>query len=237
MFEMFPNFLELKTTFAEYDLTLNETAYERFVTYAKFLSEYNEKVNLTAITEPYEIAVKHFLDSVIPLSYIELTDNMTVADIGSGAGFPGVPMLIYRPDFMLTLIESNGKRAAFLKELLQKLSLTATIVQNRSEDCARGELRASFDIVTARAVAPLPQLAEYCMPFVKIGGTFLALKGSSEEYEQGANAVETLGGDLADFVEYMLPTGETHRLFIIEKNEITPKKYPRTNAQIKKNPL
>jgi 16S rRNA (guanine527-N7)-methyltransferase len=245
---MLPDISKMQSEFAEYELTLTEAQYKQFEIYAQFLCEYNEKVNLTAITTPEGIAVKHFLDSVIPLTYIEITDSMTIADIGTGAGFPGVPMVIMNPGLKLTLIESNGKRAAFLHELCGKLGIAADIIQARSEDCARGEaaiygtekkrvLRAAFDIVTARAVAPLPQLAEYCMPFTKEGGVFLALKGSSESYESGAAAVEELGGDLEDFAEYTLPTGEVRRLFIIEKTSLTPKKYPRSNALIKKKPL
>jgi 16S rRNA (guanine527-N7)-methyltransferase len=245
---MLPEFSKMQSDFAEYDLTLTESQYALFDIYAQFLCEYNEKVNLTAITTPEGIAVKHFLDSVIPLAYIEVTDGMTIADIGTGAGFPGVPMVIMNPGLRLTLIESNGKRAAFLHELSGKLGIPFEIIKARSEDCARGEadvfgtekkrvLRAAFDIVTARAVAPLPQLAEYCMPFLKEGGVFLALKGSSEIYESGAAAVEELGGDLEDFAEYTLPTGEVRRLFVIEKTSITPKKYPRSNALIKKKAL
>jgi 16S rRNA (guanine527-N7)-methyltransferase len=247
---MFPDFKSMRDMFSEYDLTLTETAYRQFVIYKDFLIAYNTKVNLTAITDPADIAVKHFLDSCIPLSYIDITPGQTLADIGTGAGFPGVPMAILHPELSLTLIESNGKRVVFLAELMEKLSavspINAEIVQSRSEDCARGEhgangvrtvLRAHFDIVTARAVAALPALAEYCMPFLKIGGVFLVPKGSSEVFETGAAAVEELGGELSDFQEYALPGGDVRRLFIIEKTGVTPKKYPRANTLIKKNPL
>ncbi|MDR0904255.1 MAG: 16S rRNA (guanine(527)-N(7))-methyltransferase RsmG [Ruminococcus sp.] len=233
---MLPSFETAQKIFAEFEINLTETEYAAFLTYAEFMVEYNKKVNLTAITEPHDILVKHFLDSVIPLTYIEFEPGFTLLDIGTGAGFPGVPMAIMHPELSLTLMDANGKKITFLTELCEKLRdtipLNVKIVKGRAEDCARGELRAAFDIVTARAVAPLSQLAEYAMPYAKIGGTFLALKGASESYEQGAAMVEELGGDLADFVEYNLSGGDLRRLFIIEKIDITPKKYPRSNAQI-----
>jgi 16S rRNA (guanine527-N7)-methyltransferase len=147
-------------------------------------------------------------------------------------------MAIMRPESKVTLIEANGKKITFLQELIAKLQLeNVKTVQGRSEDLARGELREAFEVVTARAVAALPALAEYCLPFVKEGGIFIALKGGSEKYEDGAAAVEELGGDLEDFAEYTLPGGDLRRIFIIEKISKTPKKYPRSNALIKKTPL
>jgi 16S rRNA (guanine527-N7)-methyltransferase len=235
---MLPSFETMTEIFGEFHIKLNEKEYEAFSVYAAFLREYNEKVNLTAITEPRDIMVKHFLDSVIPLSYTEFEAGYTLLDIGTGAGFPGLPMAILHPELKLTLMDANGKKITFLTELAEKLAkiipLDVKIVKARAEDHARGELRASFDIVTARAVAPLAVLAEYAMPYVKTEGVFLALKGASESYEDGAVMVEELGGDLADFAEYVLPGGDLRRVFIIEKIGITPKKYPRSNAVIKK---
>ncbi|MDR0975083.1 MAG: 16S rRNA (guanine(527)-N(7))-methyltransferase RsmG [Ruminococcus sp.] len=251
---MLPEFNIAKEIFLKYDLKLTEKQYEAFDIYAEFMAEYNEKVNLTAITKPYDILVKHFLDSAIPLTYLEFEDGYSLLDIGTGAGFPGLPMAIMFPKLKLTLMDANGKKITFLKELTEKirriLPIEVTIIQARAEDFARGDLRASFDIVTARAVAPLAVLSEYALPYVKVGGVFLALKGASESYEQGAEITEELGGDLADFAEYFLPVnentvggtaetpgetpGDLRRLFIIEKTNITPKKYPRSNAQIKK---
>ncbi|MDR0987640.1 MAG: 16S rRNA (guanine(527)-N(7))-methyltransferase RsmG [Ruminococcus sp.] len=234
---MFIPFETAKEAFAEFNINLTEKQFEAFSLYAEFLREYNEKVNLTAITEPEEILVKHFLDSVIPLSYTEFESGFTLLDIGTGAGFPGLPMAIMHPELKLTLMDANGKKITFLTELTEKLRkvipLDVKIIKARAEDFARGELRGSFDIVTARAVAGLEILAEYAMPYVKIGGVFLAPKGGSESYEDGASMVEELGGDLADFVEYNL-NGDLRRLFVIEKIDITPKKYPRSNAVIKK---
>jgi 16S rRNA (guanine527-N7)-methyltransferase len=225
-------------TFGAFSINLTEKEYEAFEVYAAFLAEYNEKVNLTAITEPRDIMVKHFLDSVIPLTYADFEPGYTLLDIGTGAGFPGLPMAIMHPELKLTLMDANGKKITFLTELAAKLAkiipLDVKIVKARAEDHARGELRAAFDIVTARAVAPLAILAEYAMPYVKIGGVFLALKGASEAFEDGAAMVEELGGDLADFAEYNLTDGDLRRVFIIEKLGITPKKYPRANAVIKK---
>jgi 16S rRNA (guanine527-N7)-methyltransferase len=235
---MLPSFETAKEMFGGFNIKLTEKEYNALDLYAAFLREYNEKVNLTAITEPEEMLVKHFLDSIIPLSYTEFEPGFTLLDIGTGAGFPGLPMAIMHPELKLTLMDANGKKITFLTELAAKLReiipLDVKIIKARAEDHARGELRAAFDIVTARAVAPLSVLAEYAMPYVKSGGAFLALKGASESFEDGAEMVEELGGDLADFAEYSLPGGDLRRVFIIEKIDITPKKYPRSNAVIKK---
>jgi 16S rRNA (guanine527-N7)-methyltransferase len=232
------NFEFAKTIFGEHELDLTKVQFEQFSLYREFLAEYNEKVNLTAITEPQAVWIKHFLDSALPLKYVSLQGGETLLDIGTGAGFPGLPMAIMHPDLRVTLMDANGKKITFLNELTEKLNrispLNITIVKGRAEDLARGELRGKFDIVTARAVANLSALAEYTLPYAKIDGRFLALKGSSETYEEGAAMVEELGGDLEDFVEYSLQGNEIRRLFIIEKIDITPKKYPRSNALIRK---
>jgi 16S rRNA (guanine527-N7)-methyltransferase len=229
--------MNLEEVFKTQNIILSKSELKQFSTYSDFLQEYNQKVNLTAITDPEEIAVKHFLDSVLPLTFLS-EEAESLLDVGSGAGFPGVPMAIMNPKTRVTLLEANGKKITFLHELIAKLELkNVKIVAGRSEDLARGELRESFEIVTARAFAPFSQLAEYTMPFVKPGGNLLVMKGSSESYEDGAAAIEELGGDLEDYVEYTLPNGDTRRLFIIEKISKTPRKYPRSNALIKKSPL
>ncbi|MDR0943043.1 MAG: 16S rRNA (guanine(527)-N(7))-methyltransferase RsmG [Ruminococcus sp.] len=229
--------MNIDEVFKTQKIILSKTELKQFSTYSTFLREYNEKVNLTAITDPEEIAVKHFLDSVLPLTFIA-EDAENLLDIGTGAGFPGVPMAIMNPKTRVTLLEANGKKIAFLNELVSRLSLpNVTVLSGRAEDLAAGPLRESFEIVTARAFAPFSQLVEYTMPFVSPGGNLLVMKGSSETYEDGASAVEALGGDLEDFVEYTLPNGDMRRLFIIEKISKTPRKYPRSNALIKKSPL
>jgi 16S rRNA (guanine527-N7)-methyltransferase len=229
--------VNIDEVFKTQKIILSKTELKQFSTYSTFLREYNEKVNLTAITDPEEIAVKHFLDSVLPLTFLP-EDAENLLDVGSGAGFPGVPMAIMNPKTKVTLLEANGKKITFLNELIAKLELqNVKIIQARSEDLANGPLRESFEIVTARAFAPFAQLAEYTMPYVKPGGNLLVMKGSSESYEDGASAIEELGGDLEDYIEYTLPNGDTRRLFIIEKISKTPRKYPRSNALIKKSPL
>jgi 16S rRNA (guanine527-N7)-methyltransferase len=227
---------DIERFFIDANINVNQKQMEQFSTFSDFLIEYNQKVNLTAITDPKEIIIKHFCDSIIPIDLVD--DVESIADIGSGAGFPGVPMAIVRPDTPVTLIESNGKKVAFLRALIDKLGLkNVTVVQGRAEDLARGELREHFEIVTARAFAPFAQLVEYTMPFLRIHGELLVMKGPSERYEPAASAVEALGGDLEAMIEYDLPGGDSRRVFIIEKHIATPKKYPRSNALIKKNPI
>lgn len=150
---------------------------EQFDQYAQFLVEYNEKVNLTAITDPEGIEVKHFLDSLMLLKAVELPEGASVIDVGTGAGFPSVPAKIVRDDLRLTLLDGLNKRIVFLGELSRRLGQENTALHARAEEAARGELREQFDLATARAVADLRVLAEYCLPFVKVGGVFAALKG------------------------------------------------------------
>jgi 16S rRNA (guanine527-N7)-methyltransferase len=227
---------QIKEIFGAEQITLTDRQCEQFSTFSDFLVEYNKKVNLTAITEPREIIIKHFLDSVLPIIYVDEVKN--IADIGSGAGFPGVPMAIYRPNTKVVLIEANGKKVTFLNELIRKLDLkNVSVIVGRAEDLSRGELRESFEIVTARAFAPFAQLVEYTMPFLELAGSLLVMKGGSEIYEDSAAAVEALGGDLEAMLEYELPGGDERRLFVIEKLSRTPKKYPRSNALIKKSPI
>ena len=234
---MLPDFQFSHQLFEKYGLDLSEDVYNKLEIYAEFLVEYNEKVNLTAITDGGEILVKHFLDSILLLKYCDLPDGSTLIDVGTGAGFPSVPMKIFRPDLKITLLDSLNKRIVFLQELCSKLEIDAEFFHNRAEECGKDEdLREKFDVATARAVANLGLLSEFCIPFVKIGGRFLSMKGPSEDIKLGENAVKILGGKISDDIHYDLE-GDLRRIVVVEKISQTPTKYPRNSGQIKKKSL
>ena len=207
--------------------------------FSDLLVEKNKVMNLTAITEPADIATLHFLDCASPLPLLDWKGK-TVVDVGTGAGFPGMPLRILEPSIHLTLLDSLNKRIDFLKEVCEDLGLTdVACVHGRAEEFA-AHRRESFDIAASRAVANLQMLSELCLPLVKVGGTFLAMKSvdSDEELKASQKAIITLGGEVAEVKDYMIPgTDVRHRLIFIKKIKETPKKYPRTFAKIKKNPL
>ena len=211
-------------------------ALERF---AGLMLERNRVMNLTAITEPRDVAALHLLDSLalIQLAGLETED---IVDVGAGAGFPGMPLAIARPSLRLTLLDSLGKRVDFLRETCQAMGLeNTTCVHARAEEFA-GERRESFDAAVSRAVAALPVLCELCLPLVKVGGRMLAMKSShtEEEISQAKAAVRTLGGQIEWVKDYEIPTTDViHRVVCIRKVSPTPKKYPRRFAVIKKSPL
>ncbi|MBQ3226164.1 MAG: 16S rRNA (guanine(527)-N(7))-methyltransferase RsmG [Clostridia bacterium] len=212
---------------------------KQFVRYHELLAEWNEKINLTAIREPQEVAVKHFADCVYGIKHIP--EGARVIDVGSGAGFPGVPLKIMRPDLTVLLLDSLNKRINFLNLLISELGLTnIQTLHSRAEDGAKDELREQFDVATARAVANLSVLSEYCLPYVKTGGIFLAYKGSAghDELTEAKNAIATLGGKTETIEEYTLPdTDILHTLAIIRKVKPTNPKYPRNPGRIAKAPL
>ena len=230
----------IKDTVSPFGIEITAEQGEKFNTYGKFLVEYNEKVNLTAITDPDEIAVKHFADCAIPLSLTEIKQGASIIDVGTGAGFPGVPLKIMRDDLKLTLLDSLNKRLIFLQQLSEKLGQQNELVHARAEMAGiDSKLREKYDYATSRAVAQLAVLCEYCLPLVKEGGTFLALKGADAQAEAdaAAKAIKLLGGSLQQVKNYTLPDGDKRALLVIKKISQTPPKYPRPSAQISKAPL
>ena len=207
--------------------------------YAELLVEKNKVMNLTAITEPHDIATLHFLDSVAMLTLADLKGKK-MADVGTGAGFPGMPLRIVEPSLRLTLLDSLNKRIDFLKEVCEDLGLNdVECIHGRAEEFAASH-REDYDVVTSRAVANLQMLSELCLPLVKVGGYFLSMKAvdSEQEVNDAKNAIKPLGGQIEKVVDYAIPgTDVQHRLIFIKKIKETPKKYPRAFAKIKKNPL
>ena len=235
----------LKRLFSDSGLSLSAAQLEAFSTYAGLLVEWNEKINLTAITDPEGIEVKHFLDSCLPLSILRLDAAIpqggSLIDVGTGAGFPGIPMKLIRPDIKLTLLDSLAKRLGFLSEVCSSLGIEAELVHGRAEDLGRLELREKYDVAAARAVARLSVLCEYCLPLVKPGGSFLALKGSpaeaDTEAEAAARGIGLLGGKISRVERYSLPGGDSRTLIVIDKLSHTPAKYPRPKGKMNKAPL
>lgn len=225
---------------AEYGLELDSDAAQRFQTYLELLVEWNEKMNLTAITEPKEVALKHFLDSILLLKYLEIPQGAKLIDVGTGAGFPGLPLKITRPDLQLTLLDGLNKRLVFLQEVLNQLKLEAEIVHARGEEAGRTpKYRMAYDFATARAVAPMNLLCEYCLPFLRQGGVFAAMKGPNgrEEADGAKNAIALLGCELEQIQEFSLPGGDARSLILIRRTKPVNAIYPRHGSKIKKSPL
>lgn len=217
---------------------LTDEQLEQFDIYARLLVEWNKKMNLTAITEPNEIVIKHFVDSLALLEYAEIGESARIIDVGCGAGFPSMPLLIARPDIKLTMMDALNKRLTFLDAVLSEAGLKAELVHSRAEELGKkAEYREQFDIATARAVAPMNVLSEYCLPFVKLGGELVALKGSNDDISPAENAIKELGGELKASVSYKLPNDDSRSIAIVKKISQTATKYPRNNKKISTKPL
>ena len=228
--------MELREIFLSNNIEVTNRQLQQFERYADLLIEWNEKFNLTSITGREDIYVKHFYDSILPSLYRDLKGSL--ADVGSGAGFPGIPLKIMYPDLEVTLIEPTGKRCTFLNEVISQLSLDKiTVLNMRSEDYARENVR--FDFVTARAVAELNILAELCLPLVKTDGHFIVMKGPKayQELENASRAIRVLGGTVREVREIPLSSDQTRVLIDIQKTSEHDPKYPRNYSQIKKKPL
>ncbi len=208
-----------------------------FEKYYNSLISFNEKVNLTAITDKEDVFIKHFLDSI--LSIDEIKENSNVIDIGAGAGFPSLPIKIVRPDIKLTMLDSLNKRINFLNQICSELNITSTNIHARAEDYVK-VYRETYDVALARAVARLNSLLEYLLPYVKIGGIVLAYKGSNylEELDEAKNAINTLGGRYVKTIKFNLPENKGERnIIVIEKIRSTPKSFPRAKNLAKLNPI
>lgn len=227
-------------TLDSFQIELDDTAIDRLCRYNELLIEWNEKINLTALTEPQDVALKHFADSLMLLRYIEIEKSASVIDVGTGAGFPGLVIKIARPDIRLTLLDSLQKRLVFLQTVCDELGLEdVTMIHSRAEDGAKTDLRDSFDIAVSRAVASMNTLCEYDMPYVRVGGRFVAMKGkgAQEELDAAQNAVAVLGGKVYQKHDFTLGEAGERCIIEIEKIAPTPEKYPRKTKQIKNKPL
>ena len=223
------------------DIKIGDKAIEKLCTYYDLLIKWNEKINLTAITEPKDVALKHFCDSLTILKHIEVEQNSRIIDVGTGAGFPGLVLKIARPDIKLTLLDSLNKRLIFLSEVCEKLGLKEVeTVHIRAEEGARKEeYREKFDFSVSRAVARLNVLSEYCLPYVRVGGYFIAMKAACAEEEiiQAKPAIDLLSGKIERVNEFELADAGMRAIIAIKKIGATKKAYPRTGAKIKSKPL
>ena len=233
---------QFKKDLQKLKIILDEHQIEQFVIYYEMLVEWNQVMNLTAITEYDDVLKKHFIDSLSLIKAYDVTKKSNVIDIGTGAGFPGLALKIAFPSLQITLLDSLNKRIQFLNAVIERLELSGVdTVHGRAEDFAKpGKLREKYDICVSRAVANLSTLSEYCLPFVKEGGLFISYKSEkiSEEIEKAEKAISTLGGKVEGQVEFTLPQSDFYRnLFIIRKVKKTPSKYPRKAGLPSKEPL
>ena len=225
---------------AEFGVVLDSEKTEQLNLYGNLLLQWNEKINLTAITAPDDVLYKHFYDCILFLKHIKVPDGAALIDVGTGAGFPGMVLKIVRPDINVTLLDSLKKRLTFLDCVISELCLDGiNTVHMRAEDAGRNkEIREKYDIACARAVASLPVLMEYCVPLVKTGGYFIAMKGAGAfEEERSEKAEKVLGVELHEVIHYVLKNGVKHDLIIYKKTAPTGDAYPRRGDRIRKSPL
>ncbi len=237
-FEIFKK--EIFSKLADINVELSESKIRQFFTYMELLIEWNKKINLTAIVEMTDIIDKHFVDSLTISQYLK--ENSRVIDVGTGAGFPGIPLKIARDDLQIDLLDSLNKRVNFLNEVINELQLkNINAIHSRAEDEGiKSEKREKYDIAVSRAVANLPVLLEYLLPFVKLNGTCVCMKGANieEEVKSSKNALKELGGEIEAIHKFNLPgTDATRNIIIVKKIANTPKKYPRKAGTASKNPL
>lgn len=223
-------------------LEFDENKYNQFIKYMSLLKSWNEKVNLTAITDDLEIVKKHFIDSIKIFKFQPLKDAKKVIDVGTGGGFPGIPMKIIKPELEIVLLDSLKKRISVLESILNDIGINdVTAIHGRAEEFGvKTEFREKFDVVVSRAVANLAVLSEFCLPYAKIGGYFVALKGPSvdSEVNESKRAINELGGKLIDLIEVHIEnTDLKHNLVVIKKIKNTPKQYPRKAGIVSKKPL
>lgn len=223
-----------------FDIELNDDQIFKFDAYSKMLVDYNKKVNLTAITAPDEIVIKHLADSLAVLKFAPCELKGSLADVGTGAGFPGMPLLITSPDLKVTFFDAVNKKLDFIRYVTAELGLSADIIHARAEEAGKTkEYRENFDFATARAVAQLRMLSEFCLPLVKVGGYFISMKGSVSEEEKtfGIAAFDKVGAKLYDDIFYNIHNGDERNIIIAKKISHVSPKYPRNMSQISKKPL
>ncbi len=230
----------LEQTLAPFGVAVDDTVFARLDTYAELLTETNRRFNLTAITEPDDMTVKHFADCLVLFGFAEFPQNAKVIDVGTGAGFPGLVLKLYRPDLQLTFLDSTKKKLGFIENVLSAVGLQGETVHMRAEEAGKkAQYREQFDFATARAVADLRNLSEYCLPFVKKNGLFLSMKSAAaeEEVRTAGGALRVLGGKIEQDKQFLLVENMPRRLLFVRKISQTPPKYPRPSAKIAKTPL
>lgn len=227
-------------TVSDFKIKIDEDTFNRLDTYAEMLIETNKSFNLTAIKEPDDVTIKHFADCLAVFNYADIKENAEIIDVGTGAGFPGLVIALARPDVRVTFLDSTKKKLGFINSVLERTETEGTVLHMRAEEAGQdAKYREQFDFVTARAVASLPVLSEYCLPFVKKGGMFISMKsaGVQEEIRQGKNPIKLLGGEIQKDVVFNLTEETERRIILVKKVSQTPTKYPRNSSQISKKPL
>lgn len=234
------NFPLLERTLAAHGVTLDKEALMRLDLYAERLIETNRRFNLTAVTDPDEVTVKHFADSLVLLGKTEFPAGASLLDVGTGAGFPGLALKLARPDLQVAFLDGTRKKLGFISSVLEETGLAGETLHLRAEEAGKQpKYREKFDFVTARAVADMAVLVEYCLPFVRAGGLFLAMKSAAaeEEVQNAAGAVRLLGGKTEQNLLFDLVENTPRRIVFVRKISQTPPKYPRASAKIAKSPL